>query len=178
MILMLSITRRNAIRSGMALAIPSGMASLLTGCSHSSDDTSQTPVANDKSKTKPQEPQPPTTGKTMKVQYLEIVTPELDALCRQYSAVHGVTFSEPDPSFGNARIATLGDGGKIGIRKPMRDSETPVVRPYMLVDDIKAAVEAAAESGADVAMPPMEIPGHGMFAIVIHGGIDCGFWQN
>ena len=37
---------------------------------------------------------------------------------------------------------------------------------------------AAAEAGAEIAMPPMEIPGQGMFAIVIHGGIDCGFWQN
>ena len=46
------------------------------------------------------------------------------------------------------------------------------------VDDIKAAVESAAESGAEVAMPPMEIPEYGMFAIVIHGGIECGFWQN
>ena len=60
----------------------------------------------------------------------------------------------------------------------MRETETPVVLPYVLVDDIKAAVKAATEAGAKVAMPPMEIPNHGMFAIVIHGGIDCGFWQN
>lgn len=114
----------------------------------------------------------------MKVQYLEIVTPEVDALCRQYSEIYGVTFGDPDASLGGARTAKLEGGGMIGIRGPLRDTETPVVRPYMLVDDIKGAVESAEKAGAEVAIPPMEIPKHGMFAIVIHGGIECGFWQN
>ena len=47
----------------------------------------------------------------------------------------------------------------------------------MLVDDIQAAIDAAAEAGAEVAMPPMEIPGHGSFAIFIQGGIESGLWQ-
>ena len=46
----------------------------------------------------------------------------------------------------------------LGIRGPMRESEVPVIRPYMLVDDIKAAVKAAEADGATVAMPPMAIP--------------------
>ncbi len=114
----------------------------------------------------------------MKVQYLEIVTPKVDALCRQYSTVYDIIFSEPDANFGGARTAKLDGGGLIGIRGPLRDTETPVVRPYVLVDDIKVAVESAAEAGAEIAMPPMEIPEHGVFAIVIHGGIECGFWQD
>lgn len=32
----------------------------------------------------------------MNVHYLEIVTPKVDALCDQYSKIHGVTFSEPE----------------------------------------------------------------------------------
>ena len=59
----------------------------------------------------------------------------------------------------------------------MRATENPVVRPYVLVKDIKASVAAAAEAGGEIAMPPTEIPGHGQFAIVIHGGIDSGLWQ-
>ncbi len=114
----------------------------------------------------------------MKVQYLEIVTPEFDAMCLQYSTIYGISFSEPDANFGGARTAKLEGGGLIGVRGPLRDTETPVVRPYMLVDDIDSAVKSAVEAGAEVAMPPMEIPGHGMFAIVIHGGIECGFWKN
>ena len=113
----------------------------------------------------------------MKVHYLEIVTPEVDALCDQYSTLHGIAFSEPDANLGGARTATLSGGGLLGIRGPVRDTETPVVRPYALVDDINASVDSAAKAGADVALPPMEIPGHGTCAIVIHGGIECGLWQ-
>lgn len=112
------------------------------------------------------------------VQYLEIVTPDVDALCKQYSEIHGVTFGDPIAEFGNARTAKLAGGGRIGIRAPMRATETPVVRPYTLVDDIDAAVAAASKAGAEVAVPPMSIPGQGKFAIVIQGGIERGFWEN
>ena len=59
----------------------------------------------------------------------------------------------------------------------MHEAEDPVVRPYLLVDDIEAAVEAAKEAGGEIAHPPMEIPGHGKFAIYIQGGIQTGLWQ-
>lgn len=114
----------------------------------------------------------------MQIQYLEIVTPDVDAACTLYSKMHGVTFGDPVMGLGGARTAELAGGGKLGIRPPLRDNETPVVRPYVLVKDIKAAVAAAkGESGAVIAMPPTEIPGHGQFAIVIQGGIESGLWQ-
>ncbi|MFK7817723.1 MAG: VOC family protein [Planctomycetaceae bacterium] len=113
----------------------------------------------------------------MKIQYLEIVTPEADALCSQYSALHEITFGEPDAGLGGARTAKLSDGGLLGIRSPMRGDETPIVRPYILVEDIKASVSTAEKSGAKVALPPMDLPGHGTCAIVIQGGIECGLWQ-
>ena len=173
------LTRRNVLRTGVALAIPPGMVALLAGCNQSDTDASQQaePDADDSNR-KARESIPRTAGELMKVHYLEIVTPEVDALCGQYSKLHGITFSEPDANFGGARTAKLNGGGLIGIRGPLRDTETPVVRPHVLVDDIKAAVESATEAGAEIAMPSMEIPEHGMFAIVIHGGIECGFWQN
>ncbi|MEM9369028.1 MAG: hydroxylase [Planctomycetota bacterium] len=113
----------------------------------------------------------------MRVHYLEIVTPEVDGLCSQYEAVHGVTFGDADVNLGGARTAKLEGGGMIGIRGPMRDSETPVVRPYVLVEDIEKSVKAAADAGAIVALPPTEIPTHGTCAVVIHGGIECGLWE-
>ena len=172
------LTRRNVLRTGIALAIPPGMVTLITGCNQSSTNTNQQAESDDKSNPNTQESNPPEEGEPMKIQYLEIVTPEVDALCRQYSTIYDITFSDPDANFGGARTAKLDGGGLIGIRGPLRDTETPVVRPYVLVDDIKAAVKIAAEAGAEIAMPPMQIPEHGMFAIVIHGGIECGFWQN
>lgn len=125
-----------------------------------------------------QDAPPPETRALMNVQYLEIVTPDVEAVCAKLERIHNVRFSEPEVVFGNARTAALATGGKIGVRAPMRHSETPVVRPYLLVDDIEVAVKAAADHGAEIAHPPMEVPGHGTFAIYIQGGIQFGLWQN
>jgi predicted enzyme related to lactoylglutathione lyase len=116
-------------------------------------------------------------GNAMKIYYLEIVTTDVGAACTLYSQMHGVTFGEADQKLGGARTANLAGGGMLGIRAPLRDTEKPVVRPYVLVEDIKASVAAAAESGAEIAIPPTEIAGHGQFAIVIQGGIESGLWQ-
>ena len=59
----------------------------------------------------------------------------------------------------------------------MHETEEPVVRPYWLVEDIEASVNAAVEAGAELAHAPMEIPGRGMFAIYIQGGVHHGLWQ-
>ena len=114
----------------------------------------------------------------MQIRFLEIVTPELDATCKTLEAVHGVTFGEAVPELGNARTASLTDGGVISVRAPMRETEAPVVRPYVLVDDIEAAVKAAEAKGAMIAHPPLEIPGQGTFAIYILGGIQHGLWED
>ena len=113
----------------------------------------------------------------MQIQYLEIVTSDVEKVCALYSQVHGVTFGDADQNLGGARTAHLASGGALGIRAPMHDAEKPVVRPYILVEDIEATVAAAADSGAEIAVPPMEIAGHGTCAIVIQGGIESGFWQ-
>lgn len=113
----------------------------------------------------------------MKIHYLEIVTPDVEASVELYARTHGVTFSSPNPNLGGARTAELADGGLLGIRAPLREDEDPVVRLYYLVDDIEAAVATANEAGAEIAMPPMEIPGSGKFAIFILGGIETGLWE-
>ncbi|HUE87903.1 MAG TPA: hypothetical protein VMO26_17660 [Vicinamibacterales bacterium] len=113
----------------------------------------------------------------MQIHYLEIVTKEVDAVCATYGAANGVQFGKPDPGLGHARTAALPGGGLVGVRAPLRETEEPVVRPYWLVDDIEAAVAAVEKAGGQIAHPPMEIPGHGTFAIYIQGGVEHGFWQ-
>ncbi len=113
----------------------------------------------------------------MQIHYLEIVTKEVDAVCAVYAAANGLQFGDPDAGLGNARTAALPGGGLVGVRAPMHESEEPVVRPYWLVDDIESAVAAAVDAGSEVAHPPMEIPGHGTFAIYVKGGVQHGLWQ-
>jgi len=119
----------------------------------------------------------PEAEKAMLVQYLEIVTPKVDATCDALAKLHGVSFSKPVAGLGNARTAALKDGGKIGVRAPLRPDEAPVVRPYILVKDIEAAVSAAKAAGGEIAIGATEIPGQGKFAIYVLGGINHGLWQ-
>lgn len=113
----------------------------------------------------------------MKVQYLEIVTNEVDAQCELYTQTAGAEFGEPDPALGGAKTASLADGAMVGIRAPMHEAEKPITRGYFLVEDIEAAVAAADKAGALVALPPMPLPGHGTCAIYIKDGIETGLWQ-
>lgn len=113
----------------------------------------------------------------MRIHYLEIVTPDADAVCASYAAHQGIEFGPPQPDLGGARTAELPGGGLVGVRGPLRDSEGPTVRPYALVDDIEAATSAVVAAGAHLAHPALEIPGRGTFAIYIQGGVEHGLWQ-
>lgn len=113
----------------------------------------------------------------MKVHYLEIVSHDVDSVCNAYESAHSVSFSEPDAALGEAKTCILPDGSIVGVRRPMRDTEDPVVRPYWLVDDIEQALATVEAAGAIIAMPAMEIPGRGKFAIYILGSNDHGLWQ-
>lgn len=111
------------------------------------------------------------------VHYLEIVTPDVDATRDLYTATHGWSFADPDPALGHAVVASLPDGSLCGIRAPMHESEEPIVRAYLRVEDLDAAVESARKSGAEIALPSMDLPGHGRIAITIHGGVQHGLWE-
>ncbi|MEX0612093.1 MAG: hypothetical protein WD229_08220 [Pirellulales bacterium] len=168
--------RRNALHAGAAfLALP--FTTLVNlGCSPNQTNATpgaEGPIENPGNKTKNN-----TTMETvMHVQYLEIVTKDVETACTLYAKMHGVTFSAPDQNLGGARTARLANGGTLGIRAPMHAAEKAVVRPYILVKDIEATVAAAAGCGAEIALPPMEIAGHGTCAIVIQDGIESGLWQ-
>ena len=172
------LDRRKLLHAGLVFAVPIGGVSLLSGCQQATvnakDSGSPKVVETDESVIQPEQD---TEAKVMQIQYLEIVTPDVEALCNQYSAIHGITFSAPNANLGGARTADVNGGGKIAIRGPLRETETPVIRPYALVDNIEVAVAAAADAGAEIAIPSMEIPGHGTIAVVIQGGIECGLWQ-
>lgn len=113
----------------------------------------------------------------MKLHYLEIVSHDADAVRSAYEIAHSVNFNEPNELLGGARTCTLPDGLTIGVRKPLRDTEEPVVRPYWLVDDIEQTITDVESAGAKIAVPPLEIEGKGKFAIYILGSNDHGLWE-
>ena len=102
---MLKPTRRKVLQAGVAIAILPGMVPLINGCQKSSTSTTQQTESNETSAPKTQMLNSTAAGELMKVQYLEIVTPEVDAMCLQYSTIYGISFSEPDANFGGARTA-------------------------------------------------------------------------
>jgi predicted enzyme related to lactoylglutathione lyase len=97
----------------------------------------------------------------MAVDYLEIVTNDVDTLTALYERVH----------------ATCADGTLVGIRKPLAAHEQPIIRSYFAVDDIEAAVKSAEAHGAFVVYPPTQQGSRGTFAIVIQGDVQHGLWQ-
>ena len=125
----------------------------------------------------PADDAPARRERPLRVEYLEILTPEVEATCEALEALHGVTFSKPETVLGGSRTATLAGGGRLGVRAPMHEAEDPVVRPYALVDDLDAAITQAEAAGAEFAMKATEIPGQGRFAIYFLGGIQHGLWE-
>jgi predicted enzyme related to lactoylglutathione lyase len=113
----------------------------------------------------------------MQAHYLEVVTADVESVCGTYSSVHGIRFGPAVPQLGNARTAALAGGALLGVRAPLRETETPVVRPYWRVPDIEQSVAAAVQAEAVIAVPVMAIPGYGKFAIYLQGGNEHGLWQ-
>ena len=113
----------------------------------------------------------------MAVDYLEIVSNDVDTLAGLYQRLHGLSFGAPDPDLGQARLATRADGTLVGIRKPLAAHEQPIMRSYLAVGDIHQAVKHAEEHGATVAYPPTQQGQRGTFAIVIQGDVQHGLWQ-
>ena len=170
------VDRRAALRAGAAaMTIP--VAAALSAACTDSPQSSRDPAGDDLATESNGGAPISRNGESVKIHYLEIVTPDVDAACNLYSMMYGVTFGDPDQVLGGARTADLEGGGMLGVRGPLRATETPVVRPYQLVEDIDAAVSAAAEAGAEIAVSPTGISGRGQFAVVIYGGVESGLWQ-
>jgi len=111
------------------------------------------------------------------IHYLEIVTRNVDSACALYEALHGLSFGPPDPDLGGARVAEWPDGSLVGIRAPLAEHESPIVRTYVAVDDIEQAAKAAEERGATLAYPPTRQGERGTFAIFFEGDVQHGLWQ-
>ncbi len=111
------------------------------------------------------------------IHYVEIVTPDVEAVRALYETCHGVRFQPKDPVLGNAHVAALPAGPLCGIRAPMHSAEKPVVRTYLRVNNLANSVQLAAVRGANILLERMELPGRGIIAIYEQGGVEHGLWQ-
>ncbi len=114
----------------------------------------------------------------MRIGYLEIVTPDVQHVCRMIEKSTGEKFDKPNPLLGNAYTVSTPDGGLVGVRAPMHDAEEPVTRTYFRTDKIEDATQAAINDGAELAHPVHELPGLCKFSIVFQGKNQFGFWQS
>jgi predicted enzyme related to lactoylglutathione lyase len=110
------------------------------------------------------------------IHYLEVVTPDVAAVRKLYEQAYGWRF-RPEPELGNAFVAELPNGSRCGIRAPLRDTETPIVRTYLRVVDLDQAARRAEQLGAQLAIARMELGAHGTIALYLIGGIEQGLWQ-
>lgn len=149
---------------------PSALRPLLRWLAPTALACTVTALQDDRPAHAPEEP-------SVHVEYLELVTPDVDATVRSLEALHGVHFSEPVATLGGARTAPLAGGGRLGVRAPMHAAETPVVRPYLLVPDLDAAAKTATERGATLAVEPTPLPELGAFSIYLRGGLELGLWK-
>ena len=112
----------------------------------------------------------------MQIHYLEIVTrrstPFAPCTPREWGAVRQAGHRAGQRTDGRNAGRRAGGG-----RAPLRETEEPVVRPYWLVDNIERPSSRGA-GGGTIAHPPMEIPGHGTFAIYLQGGITMAFGRS
>ena len=113
----------------------------------------------------------------MSLHYMEFVSHDPASNIALIERTQGLTFGGPDTDLGQARVAQTSDGGLIGVRAPLADHEQPVVRSYLAVRDIAAAVSEAVSLGAQVAYPPTRQGNSGVWASVMQGELQLGFWQ-
>ena len=114
----------------------------------------------------------------MTVRYLEIVSKDVDREIEILEAQRGIKFGDPVAALGGARTAAFGNGTTIGVRAPMHDAEEAVARPYFLTETLQETLDAAVAKGAELAVPPMELPGQGTIALYFVDGIQYGLWQD
>lgn len=108
---------------------------------------------------------------------IEVVSPDPEGQCQTLAKLHGLSFGDPVAEMGGGRIATRNDGTMISVRAPLAEHEQPIIRTYLAVPDIEAAVKNAEAEGAMIAYPPTQQGDTGTWAIYIQDGVQHGLWQ-
>lgn len=111
------------------------------------------------------------------ITHVEFPADDVERAKHFYSAVAGWEFGETEGFPGYFTFRTEeGHGGGLGARG---QSVGSVIRLYITVDSLEAAVAAAEANGGSAIAPPQDIPGMGRWAVVRDSeGSEIGLWQN
>jgi uncharacterized protein len=114
--------------------------------------------------------------------WADVVTPDLAAGQRFYTAMFGWEYQNSGPEFGNYSMATLNGKTVAGVTPPPPGLEPgampPVWSVYLASADADATAAKVDHAGGKVIMGPMDIPGSGrMFMAVDTAGAAFGVWQ-
>lgn len=97
--------------------------------------------------------------------HFEIMTNDVDRAKAFYGQVFDWSYESWDGPMRYEMIRTGKEPGGGLMQKP-EQAPHPALNVYFLVDDVQATLDKAAQAGATVVVPQMEIPGmgyHGMF---------------
>jgi predicted enzyme related to lactoylglutathione lyase len=111
--------------------------------------------------------------------WVDLSTTDLDAGRRFYEQAFGWTTDEPaGPEFGG--YAMFRHGGKLVAGSgPVMDGAPPAWTTYVRTADAAATAQKVRDSGGEVVVEPMEIPGAGTMAVIKDPtGAYFGVWQN
>jgi hypothetical protein len=111
------------------------------------------------------------------IAHIEFPADDVERAKRFYSAVAGWEFSEMDGLPGYFLFRTEeGHGGGLGKRG---ESVGSVIRNYITVDKLEAAVAAAEANGGKVVSPPQDVPGQGRWSTILDSeGNEIGLWES
>jgi len=111
------------------------------------------------------------------ITHVEFPADDVERAKRFYSAVAGWELGEAGGTPGYWMFRTSETtGGGLGKRGETVGS---VIRVYITVDQLEAAVAAAEANGGSVVTPPSEVPGMGRFAAVRDSeGNEVGLWES
>lgn len=111
------------------------------------------------------------------ISHIEFPADDVERAKRFYGAVAGWEFNEMDGMPGFHLFRTSPEtGGGLGKRG---ESVGDVVRVYIDVDDLEAAVAAATANGGTVITPPSDTPGQGRYAAIVDPeGNEIGLYES
>ena len=110
------------------------------------------------------------------ISHIEFPADDVDRARRFYEAVAGWQFEEMEgyPGYWLFRTEEASGGG-LGKRN---ESVGAVIRNYINVDDLEAAMAAATANGGTVRGEPQEVPGQGRWvALTDSEGNEIGLWE-